>query len=86
MIEELQEINRFGDKKHLDAALLKEKEMRMAMARGGPYVPDNKARLKTKFTSQMPQNAAKNYEEKYGMNPAEYVQAQPKSMDAVRSK
>lgn len=25
MIEELQEINRFGDKKHLDAALAKEK-------------------------------------------------------------
>ena len=28
MIEELQEINRFGDKKHLEAALMKEKEMR----------------------------------------------------------
>lgn len=28
MIEELQEINRFGDKKHLDAAMAKEKAMR----------------------------------------------------------
>ena len=31
MIEELQEINRFGDKKHLDAALAKEKAMRQYM-------------------------------------------------------
>lgn len=51
MIEELQEINRFGDKKHLDAAVAKEKEMRAAMAQGGPVKVDNKARLKTKFTS-----------------------------------
>lgn len=29
MIEELQEINRFGDKKHLDAAVQKEKDMRL---------------------------------------------------------
>jgi hypothetical protein len=51
MIEELQEINRFGDKKHLEIALEKEKQMRKNMAMGisaaGPV--DNKARLKNKY-------------------------------------
>lgn len=28
----------------------------------------------------------KHYEEKFGMNPSEYLLAQPKTMDAVRSK
>ena len=36
MIEELQEINRFGDKKHLEAAMLKQSKMKAEMARAGP--------------------------------------------------
>ena len=56
MIEELQEINRFGDKKHLEAALMKEKEMRknIEMGLNNPGPIDNKARLRNKYDMQMP--------------------------------
>ena len=64
---------------------MKEKEMRAAFADGPPKV-DNKARLARKYNAQMAQNAMKHYEEKYGQNPAAFLLAQPKSMDAVRSK
>ena len=51
MIEELQEINRFGDKKHLEAAYAKEQKMKKAMLEGGPMVVDNGARLKKKYNT-----------------------------------
>lgn len=64
MIEDLQEINRFGDKKHLEAALAKEKAMRAQMAAGnfdsGPI--DNKARLRNKYDMQMPATGKQHYE------------------------
>ena len=46
MIEELQEINRFGDKKHLEAALAKEKLMKAKIAAGCNDPVDNKVRLR----------------------------------------
>ena len=49
MIEELQEINRFGDKKHLDAALAKEREMKLQIKLHGPMQVDNKQRLRSKY-------------------------------------
>ena len=69
MIEELQEIHRFGDKKHLEAAEAKQREMRKKLLAAGPIQVDNKTRLRDKYNMKMPQNAAKNYEVKYGKNP-----------------
>lgn len=53
MIEELQEINRFGDKKHLEAALAKEKLMKAKMEAGITYEIDEKTRLASKFGNKM---------------------------------
>ena len=53
MIEDLQEINRFGDKKHLEAALAKEREMKLYMKMHGGAQIDNKTRLKNKYNMQI---------------------------------
>ena len=81
MIEELQEINRFGDKKHLDAALANEKFMKAKMAAGCNFTVDNKVRLRQKYNMNIAQNAMKHYEEKYGKNPADFLLSQPKNIE-----
>lgn len=83
MIEELQEINRFGDKKHLDAALFKERQMRADMLANPPQV-DNKQRLRKKYDQQIAVNAMKHYEEKFGKNPAAFLLSQPKTVEQAR--
>ena len=73
MIEELQEIHRFGDKRVMEKALRMERENReMAMMK--PIVVDNKQRLRSKYVgSQNAKNAMKHYEQKFGMNPSDYL-------------
>lgn len=86
MIEELQEINRFGDKKHLDAALAKEKLIKARIAAGaGTYEIDEKTRLATKFGMKTAATKQDHFEMKYGgkqgpkihkMSDVEHVQRQ----------
>ena len=72
MIEELQEIHRFGDKRIMEKALAMERENReLAMMK--PMVIDNKQRLRSKYTSINAKNAMKHYEQKFGMNPADFL-------------
>lgn len=72
MIEQLQEIHGFGDKKVMDKALAMEQENR-ELAKMGPITVDNKSRLRNKYASQNAKNAMKHYEEKFGMNPAQFL-------------
>ena len=51
MIEDLQEINRFGDKKHLEAALAKEREMKLYMKMNPGGEIDNRQRLRSKYNT-----------------------------------
>ena len=87
MIEELQEINHFGDKKHLEAAMAKERAMRQYM-KDHPVIPDNQQRLKSKYNQQIARTAMKHYEEKYGQNPANILfdQGADINLNKVRSK
>ena len=73
MIEELQEIHRFGDKKVMDAALAKEREAREHALNSGPVDVDNRIRLKAKYNMNIAQNAMKHYEEKFGQNPSKFL-------------
>lgn len=73
MIEELQEIHRFGDKKVMDDALKKEREARERALKAGPIEMDNRMRLKAKYNMNIAQNAMKHYEEKFGQNPAKFL-------------
>lgn len=84
MIEELQEINRFGDKKHLDAALAKERFLKAKLAAGVNVQIDEKTRLATKFGHKMA-SKEDHFEQKYGgktgpkiraMSDVEHVQRQ----------
>ena len=49
MIEDLQEIHRFGDKRIMDAALAKDREARERALKTGPIQMDNRQRLKNKY-------------------------------------
>ena len=51
MIEDLQEINRFGDKKHLEIALAKEREMKLYMKMNPGGEIDNRQRLRSKYNT-----------------------------------
>ena len=53
MIEELQEINRFGDKKMMDKALEKEREFKRLGTRVVDRPLDNKLRLRNKYNMQI---------------------------------
>lgn len=88
MIEELQEIHRFGDKKLMDAQLERERQRRLDAKIAMANAPvDNKARLRAKYNNMgLAQNAMKHYEEKYGVNPSQYLLSQPKSAKEARTK
>ena len=64
MIEDLQELHRFGDKKTMDDAIAKQREAELMSM--GPMKVDNKMRLRGKYNMQIARNAMKHYEEKYG--------------------
>ena len=85
MIEELQEIHRFGDKKVMDKALAMEQENR-ELAKLRPAQLDNKQRLRSKYASQNAKNAMKHYEEKFGMNPADFLLNQPTTANQIQTK
>jgi hypothetical protein len=41
---------------------------------------DNKARLRNKYDMQMAATSNQHYEEKYGKNPADFLNSQPKNI------
>mmetsp|Transcript_16559 Transcript_16559/g.28174 ORF Transcript_16559/g.28174 Transcript_16559/m.28174 type:complete len:89 (-) Transcript_16559:215-481(-) len=85
MIEDLQEINRFGDKKHLEAALAKQREMKRLMLADSQKPVDNKTRLRNKYNRSIAQNAMKHYEEKYGVNPGRLLLSEKEGYDYVKT-
>ena len=46
---------------------------------------DNKARLRNKYDMQMAATSSQHYEEKYGKNPADFLNSQPKNIKQHRS-
>lgn len=46
---------------------------------------DNATRLRYKYNKQIAPNAMKHYEEKYGKNPADFLNSQPKSLDQAQT-
>lgn len=85
MIEELQEINRFGDKKRLEEQLAREAKHKAEMEALSQQPIDNATRLRYKYNKQIPPNAIKHYEEKYGKSPAAYALSQPTSLAQAQS-
>jgi len=75
MIEELQEIQRYGDKKKMDEALAKMTLARAQAAAMANEPIDDKAHLRSKYSKQIPSTASQHYEEKYGTAPADYLGA-----------
>ena len=68
-IEELQEINRFGDKKRLEEQLAREAKVKAELELAASQPIDNATRLKYKYNKQIAANSQMHYEEKYGKNP-----------------
>jgi len=56
----------------MDKALAIEQENR-DMAKMRPVQIDNKSRLRHKYASQNAKNAMKHYEQKFGMNPTDFL-------------
>lgn len=67
MIEELQEINHFGDKKLMDAQIQRDLEMRRQAKISALQPVDNQTRLRAKYGGQYASNALTHYEGKYGV-------------------
>ena len=57
MIEELQEIQRYGDKKQMDEALARQTLARAQAAALADQPIDDKARLRSKYSKQIPTTA-----------------------------
>lgn len=85
LIEELQEINRFGDKKRLEEQLAREAKHKAQMEENAKMPIDNATRLRFKYNKQIAVNAMKHYEEKYGKNPADFLLSQPTSLKEAQT-
>merc|ERR1719263_587489 len=69
----------------MDKALAMEQENR-ELAKLRPAQLDNKQRLRSKYASQNAKNAMKHYEQKFGMNPTDFLLNQPTNANQIQTK